>query len=525
MSSTEPPQPEYVGSASESGPGGGDAAGKPGSARGRRTALVVAGSVAVAAAVGAGAFGVTQFMSGGSSPATAVPASAIAYASLDLDPSAAQKIEAIKIMRKFPGLRSQLKIGSRDDLRRVLFEQIQRDGSCGSLNYDRDVKPWLGDRVAVAAVPEGSRIEPLAVVQVRDQDKARAGVRTLDRCGSDGGDSTGVAFSGDYMLVAETASEARRMARSVKSSTLADDADYKTWMDRVGDPGIVSMYAARSAASHLLDAAGTTGGATGRKQLTQALKGFEGASAVVRFKDGAVETELSSKGLGAGAAAATSSGPDIRTLPGSTAAALSVSLRSGWLDSLGVSDDPALQQLMRQGEQATGLRLPGDIETLLGSGFDVSIDSGADFRQLSSSPDPTTIPVGIRIKGDPAKIKAVLAKLTAAAGPQADLIKVRSSGDLVAVGTDPAYVASLLAKGDLGDGAAFKRVVPEAGRSTGTFFVDFDAGGGWLERLISSFGGGQQEVLANVKPLDALGVSGWQDGEGVQHALLRLTTD
>jgi hypothetical protein len=478
------------------------------------------------AAVGAGAYGVSQFMSGGSSPATAVPANAIAYVSLDLDPSGAQKIEAIKIMRKFPGLRSELKIGSRDDLRRTIFEEALKDSGC-SVSYTRDIKPWIGERIAFAGVPRSGKVEPLVALQVSDEDKARAAVRRLDRC-DDSRDATGVAFVGDYMLLAKTDVDAAAMAKSAESATLADDAGFTTWMGRVGDPGILTIYAAKGAGETLLDEARSGAGMSGdsgEKQLAATVKNFQGAAGVVRFKGGAVEAELSSKGLGSAVAATTGTGPDVRTLPGTTAAALSVSLRSGWLDSLGLNDDKGFADLMRQGEAATGLQLPGDVETLLGSGFDVSIDSSADFATLTSSPDPTKLPFGIRIKGDPTKIKAVIAKLQAAAGPSGDVLTVASSGDLVAVGTDPAYVKSLLAKGDLGDSTAFTRVVPDAGRSSGTLFVDFDAGNGWAERLADALSDGDKQVVDNIKPLDAFGTSGWQDSDGVQHALIRLTTD
>jgi hypothetical protein len=109
MSSNNPGQPEYLGSEPVR-----DGSTGAGSRLGRRTGLVVGVAVATVAAVGAGAYGVTQLMSGGSSAASAVPASAIGFVSLDLDPSAAQKIEAIEIMRKFPGLRSELDISSGD---------------------------------------------------------------------------------------------------------------------------------------------------------------------------------------------------------------------------------------------------------------------------------------------------------------------------------------------------------------------------------------------------------------------------
>ena len=76
-----------------------------------------------------------------------------------------------------------------------------------------------------------------------------------------------------------------------------------------------------------------------------------------------------------------------------------------------------------------------------------------------------------------------------------------------------------------GSNAAFKRVVPEADKSTGAFFVNFDAGDGWAEQLGDLVSDGDAEVAANLKPLDALGISGWQEGKDEQHGLLRLTTD
>ena len=115
------PSPSTSGPAARS-----DSGGPP--ARGRRTVLVAGAAVAVVAAVGVGAYGVVQLMSGGSSPATAVPADAVGYVSLDLDPSASQKIEAIKILRKFPAIKKQL--GSRDDLRKAVFDELRKSGDC-----------------------------------------------------------------------------------------------------------------------------------------------------------------------------------------------------------------------------------------------------------------------------------------------------------------------------------------------------------------------------------------------------------
>jgi hypothetical protein len=522
-------QPEFLGSESLRDETTGSGRG------GRRAGLIAGVALATVAAVGAGAYGVTQLMAGGDSPASAVPANAIAYASLDLDPSAAQKIEAIKIMRKFPGLREELDLTSRDDLRRAVFRELQEDGTCRSLSYADDVEPWIGNRIALAAVPgsggSAEAVKPLVALQVTDQDKAKRGIEAIQKCADDGG-SIGIASSGDYVLVSEKQADADAMAESADSSSLADDADFTTWMDRTGDPGIISMYAAAEAADVALDQAERAGGRMGSRspgpaqtqQLEAAFKDFQGAAGVVRFDDGAVEAEFSSKGLGKGVGGTAEGGPDVATLPGTTAAVLSVALQDGWLDegmdSLRSMLGEELDTALAQAEQQTGLTLPEDAETLLGDGFSISVDSSLDVQGLSSSPDPTEIPAGIRITGDAAKITDVIDKLKAAAGPQADAVQVRSKGNLVTVGLDKAYVETLLEDGDLGDSAAFRRVVPEAGRAGAVLYLSFDAGGGWAEKLSDD-----AEVKANVKPLDAFGVSSWQDDDQVQHALLRLTTD
>jgi hypothetical protein len=467
-----------------------------------------------------------------------VPADAVGYVSLDLDPSASQKIEAFKILRKLPALKKELRLGDRDDLRKTVFEEIVKSGDCADLDYARDVEPWIGDRVAVAAVPDSKQgALPLVVLQVTDQDKAKAGFRKIESCDGPTDQEpsrTGLAFRGDYMLVAETQQEADGIAKDVDSATLADSEDFTTATGRTGDPGIVTMYASPDAPDAVMTAMrNDDGGSVDQGQIDQLSKSFanfQGAAGVLRFSDGAVEAEFSAKGLpkGAGGSAA-QGGPDVSTLPGTTAAVLSVALRDGWLDSftegLRSSLGSDYDQMLAQGEQATGLQLPEDIETLLGDGVSLSVDAGTDLKALTESPDPSKVPAGLRIQGDPAKITPIIDKLKAAAGPSGDLVKVASGDGVVAVGLDQAYVSQLLAKGNLGGVSAFDDVVPEPDRANAVVFVNFDAGSGWAEQLADLVSDGDPEAKQNVAPLDALGISGWMDGDDVQHGLVRLSTD
>ena len=521
--------PEYLGAAAPDPTDDGS-----GPRRGRRTALVAGAVVAVTAAIGVGAYGVAQLMSGGAAPATAVPADALGYVSLDLDPSASQKIEAISMLRKFPALKKQMHISSRDDLRRAVFDQIVKSGDCQGVDYAKDVQPWIGERVAVAAVPDPKEVAaPLLVLQVGDQEQARAGFAKLERCGSGKDPRAGLAFVGDYLLVAETQKKADAMAADAQSSALADDADYQKWMGRAGDPGILTMYAAPEAAAALVDAEGRVAGEgspLGDQGRAKSLAtGFQGAAGVVRFSGGAVEVEMTTAGLPHGVGAVPGSGPDVTTLPGSTAVALSLAFRDGWMDDLlsrvrsGGGGD-SLEKMFAQGERATGLRLPADLEKVLGSGVTVSVDGSADVGALATAPDPTTVPAGVRITGDPATITPVLDRLKRAAGPGADPVLVRSGDGVVAVGADRDYLDTLLAKGDLGSVQAFRDVVPRADRATGMLYVNFDANG-WADKLAGQLSDGDPQVRANVAPLEALGLSGWLDGDQVQHGLLRLTAD
>ncbi len=513
---SEPEQLEYLG-ASDS----------PSHAGARRWSAITAASVAVVVAAGAGAWGVAQLMAGGESAATAVPAGAVAYLSIDLDPSASQKVQALTTLKKFPAIAEQLDLGVRDDVRRWVFEQAQQDGQCEDVDYAADVEPWLGDRMAVAAVPSDSgSVMPLVVLQVSDQDAARAGADKLSECA---GEDVSVAFVGDYMLLSEKQGDVEDMAAAAESASLADDPGFADWMDRVGDPGIVTAYASGDAPQALIESgvaeSADDGGLAG--QIGSLYEDFEGAAAVVRFADGSIEAETASAGLPASFASGEGV-PTLGTLPATTAAALSIGLPEGWLQDYTQS----MQDMMGQEgsaddfwadlERGSGFDLPEDIETLFGDGFTVAVDSSADFETAMESSEPPRIPVGLRISGDPAEIAGVLDKVFAQAGDVQDAVWVRETEDGVTVGLQQEYVDQLVAGGSLAGSDSFQRVVPDADRAGAVFYVDFDAGNGWAEQLAQALG--DEQVVENVAPLDAVGISTWTDG-GTSHGLFRMTTD
>jgi hypothetical protein len=546
MSSNTPSgQPEYLGT--------GEPDGSP-ARSGRRWPVLGAAAVGVVAVVGLGGWGAFALLSGGGAqPAEAVPGRAVGYLSLDLDPAAAQKIEAIKILRKFPGIAEELDVSGTDDLRRVIFEQMQQEDTCTDLDYDDDIEPWIGERVALAAVPDKDPgvDAPVLVLQVNDQDAAEDGIQALARC-SDAGDY-GYAFLDGYALITDTDKRAEALAAEAEESSLADDATFQEWTGRVGDPGIVTVYGAPGAPELLLDMqhdmgegwfSYAAGSQPERPELYDEMepmyRDFEGMAAVVRFDDGAVEAEVATRGMPTAATPVTAAtGPNITELPASTGAAFSVALADGWLadylESMAgmFGTDQSVEELLVEAERQTGLELPEDIETLLGDGVSLSVDADVDIDAIFEEGDPSRLPVGLRVSGDPDEIMPVVDKVRAAIGHDAHMLLAEPGDGVVAFGLNAGYVDTLLADGSLGEEATFRRAVPQAENASGVLYVNFDAGNGWAEELADSIADLESQFTGepsssspreNVAPLDALGISSWLDGD-VQRGLFRLTTD
>jgi hypothetical protein len=474
----------------------------------------------------------TSFFGTGAQPAEALPASTLGYVSVDLDPSGGQKIEAVRTLRKFPAFREKVGLNTDDDVRRKIFDEIEQEADCPGLDYADGIEPWLGDRAAVAAVETGAEEpSPVFVVQVKDADLADAGLSRLRSCGSGDGAKAGWSIDGGWAVIAETDAIAKGVAQDAAKAPLSDDTDFQRWSGEVGDPGIVSMYAAPSAGAYLADNLGQleglgTGAPTSSGAGADALKGFKGAAATIRFNDGSLELELAADAAATGNAAyAGTRGDDVlATLPTDTAAALGVGFSDGWFSTIvdqmssasGGDTETLLSALSRQ----TGLDLPGDAETLAGKSLAVGVGSGFDLETLANSSDGSGVPVAAKIEGDVGRVEAVLDKIRGRMGGGRTPLDSDSSGDMVVVGPDAAYRKAVLKDGGLGTSDAFTRVVPKAEDASAVLFVNFDAGGNWL----SGMAAGDRQVEDNLEPLQGLGISGWQDGN-TGRALLRLTTD
>lgn len=581
---------------------------------GRRTGVVVASVVAVALVLGGGAFAAYRvFAASGPQADEALPASTVALVTLDLDPSAKQKVEAIKTIRKFPALKKELGLDVDDDLREWVFKKATDSGDCKSLNYAKDIEPWIGKRIALGAVDLGAKqVTPAIALQITDAAAAKRDFAKLVKC-SDPGEDFGFTVGKDYLIASDSEANAKKIVAAAEKSTLADSAAYRKQMDRVGDLGVLSFYVAPQGLKAMVEGltdfggaamgggptaedfaerpSGTPTSATERPQglpsdaatalppelrkqleelekqseemkkqaeqlktpgsmgnsvprpaapaetpapgadahLDKALKDFKGMAGTVRFSDGGMELSA----VGEGAKQLTSGGvvgKQLGALPKDTTLALGFGVPNDFaktvVDQLQGQLSDLTGDLVAEAKESLGLTLPEDLEDLLGDSVTLSLSG--DAPNLKEVESPEDVPVGLVIRGDGAKIRAVIAKIEEATGQQlADLpIHVKESKDQVTLSPSKDYAEALTKSGSLKDSSAFKSVVPEADKATMAFYVHVDST--WRTALVDlakeMFGSSSaRDVEANSKVLEAIGLSTWTDGP-VSHSLLKITT-
>lgn len=507
---------------------------------GRKRGLVIGGAVAAVAVAGGAAWAATSFLGQGAQPAEALPAATLGYASVDLDPSGSQKVEALQVLRKFPAIKEELDLGSGDDLREKLFTELT--SSCeGGVDFADDVAPWLGNRAAAAAVEVDGKPTPVVVLQHTDAGAAEDGLATINE--ACGGEDAAYDVGEEWIVVGQSKDVLSSVSGLVDQGTLADDEDYQRWTDEAGDPGIMSLYAAPEAGPFLarnMDELGGMGGMDGMEGMSgaptqevpeeamTALEEFGGGAATLRFDDGGLELEAALDGgkqadLVAGA---TGGGEVVGGLPDDTAVALGFGVPDDFVSTMldQVATQSGGQMTRDQLEQQIQANLgvtADDLQTLLGDAVAVAVGPDFDVQEMVNSSSPDSLPVGVKVKGDTGGIEGVLGKIQPQLGPMGTLLQPESEGDYVAISPNADYRSQLVGEGSLGDSAVFDEVVEDGDEAAGVAFVNFDAGdGGWLEGLAA----GDPKAEENLEPLSAFGLSSRVDDD-VARVSLRLTTN
>jgi hypothetical protein len=399
------------------------------------SAILVAGvgtAVAVGSAVG-----------GGQQPEDVLPKNAIAMAKVDLAPTLGQRKAIYDISRKFDNIDVHSVESVKDDLLEALFES-----SDDSLDYDTDIKPWLGDRAAIAAVPDGSadKVAPVAAVQYTDREKATA---TLKEAQKDD-DELFFAFSGDYVLIATTQSAADKYAKA--DEHLSDNSTFGDAIDALDGDQIVTGWADVRGVYDVLPAEQRQSIKLDADPSGSFVVGAHADSNYLEVVGKAVDVGDSLKQYGSGTFGNGKGHNLIATMPIESTFALEL---TGLGDSLTKAYD-SLQKEEWFGEineaaQEYGLTLPDDLRTVFGTDLGVGV-----FGNLRENPRV----VGHVMTERPDEAIKILTKIPTPEDTPPFALEAEGSNSYF-VGTDAGAIA-LARRGTLGDSAPFKRALPDA---------------------------------------------------------------
>jgi len=437
---------------------------EPRKKRGKLVPLIAV--LAVLLVVGGGGIFAYARLTGGKQPAAVLPGNAVAYARIDLNPSAGQRVAALRFLMKFPSVKKEIGLTSdNDDLRQKLFELIKKEsgGDLADVDFDKDIKPWLGDRAGVVAVPGADAKEPDAVVavEVKDEDQATTG---LDKLFAEEKDKPGRAFTDGYVILAETQAIVDSAVAAGKDNPLEENAKFSADMSALGEQGFVSFWG---------DFEGLASFASSELTGEDAAAVPEGSmAAALRFDSQYVELKGVVHGDKSIKVGSSDAGNLIAQLPETTAGAIALSDGSNLVDTIWTQLNKStggmnLDDLTKGFTDEYGLVLPDDLKSLLGKNFVAAIDKDSDVPKI-----------GLRMETDPAKAEAVVGKVQDLLRSQADLdvpIEQAKDADTLVVATEQAYADKLLTDGGLGKTEKFKQAIPDPQNAVMVGYVDLEA--------------------------------------------------
>jgi hypothetical protein len=447
----------------------------------------------------------------GASPEEATPADAVAFGKVDLDPAAGQKLAVYRLAKRFPKTEVKSDKSVTDDLLKSVFS------SAGdAVDYERDIKPWIGKRAAIAGIPgkPGEDPHPLIVVQYDDKDAARSSLTRLTKKANaeTPDDPIYFAFSDvdGYVVLSDTQAATDGAAKA--KDHLSDEKAYDGAVDKLDGDQIVTLWAdvARVYAVIPKSELFVDNPFFKVKDLKPTGQVVVGAHA----EDDAIEVTGRTVGLATGVRAidgvggASGKGSDmVQTFPEQSIAAFSETGLGKVLSDLYTANETTLRDLDTFGAfdmlKEAGVSLPSDFTAVLG-------DEVGGY--LYGSEDDPHAALRIKTK-DAARAKEVISSLASTASGESvplDDFYAQAPGGYV-VGFPKGFLSSAIG-GRLGTSKTFRDAVPDAKGAPFVLFVD-------VQRALELAG---DDVPDEVRQLKAVGMTSRSDGKDTSFRL-RLT--
>lgn len=390
----------------------------------------------LALVVGGGAFAaykVGVFGAPGAQPSAVAPANTLAYAAVDFNPSAKAKLGAYEFSQAFESGKGFGKTTFKDDLLAKVFP----DSDVDPFHYAADVAPWVGDRMAMAAVPAPNTEEGVTALAIIEQTDVKVAEASLTKWQNRVDDDETVywAFKDDYVLIG--IDKAAVAAASKAETSLDDNTTYTHDKAVLGEDALAHAWVNTTALVDALPADVTA------EVPAETLTRLDGSLIVGTTLTGD-HLEVTGHGFGYEAPGTTQPVAHLKALPADASVAFEVtglgeSLSTAWAeyakdDTFGIGDSA----------QEFGLVLPDDLLALF----------GADFAVAASGYDADPQVSVLATTADPERAVALIKDGRKQAGAD---VKARITGD--------GYVASYGEPGKdggLGQNPVFTKAVPNA---------------------------------------------------------------
>lgn len=505
--------------------------------RRRRGVLVAVLATVVVLLVPGGVFAWRALDGGGPQPHDVLPADAIGYLRLDMDPSAGQKVEAFQFLRKFPVFRDATGITSDDeDVRERLIDEFAEATEC-DIDFATDVEPWIGNRLGFAILPPAEAAEPAMALalQASDEAAAESALEKVLGCGGADTEAIGWTYLDGYMIITDTHANAERYAASAQESSLSDNEEFSTTMDLLGDPGIASAWASGTSLvdtfEEQLPSSDSFAGQAEMPSFADTRELFEefygGIAMALRFDDSYAEFASVVTGDGYHPP----DGGGVRAdVPDSTAVLFGFGagdqyVRDSW-ELLADSVPEGEGEFDAMTEQL-GLSLPDDLVTAVGDSLVVTLDGqDLDLDTVAQSEDISSLRIGLRVATDPAAAQDLWERVGQAAeqsGGSLDGLPFETTDDGYVIAFSDDYRSDLTDGGTLGDSEAFTTAVKDADNAEMVLFANFDT----VEDEVIEFLSGEglsDDQLESLRTLGALGYSA-QLHDGHMESTLRITAN
>ena len=286
--------------------------------------------------------------------AALVPKDALAYVDVAVNPSDAQKSDIDGLLAKFPKASKKTFDAAKEDL---VGKAVQKLG----LNYQQDVKPWLGDDLAFAVLPNTPQPNVVGLIKSNDDAKAKA---ALDKAAASPDFQAVYRIINGYVVVVEKKQAAlldtiTRQSQN-SGSALSTDARFTGVVDQLSGDRLVTAWADGHALVQLAKAQATR--QVGKAKVNLSAIPDVGSAAVEMHAvnagaviNGLVETPGTT---GGGTATLTNS------LPSDTLGALTAFNLGGAFDSvLGavLQSNPQASTDLQRAQQSLGLDIRQDV--------------------------------------------------------------------------------------------------------------------------------------------------------------------